>query len=148
MPIAECEAIDGFDCIIIGASIRYGRHKQEVHDFIARHCKLLAEKENAFFSVNIVARKPTKCQPETNPYLRNFLKKITWRPNNLVVFAGRLDYPRCSYFDRMMIRFIMLITNGPTDPTAVVEFTDWNQVDAFARLMGEKLYSNSDPTSS
>ena len=27
----------------------------------------------------------------------------------------------------------MLITRGPTDPTTVVEFTDWSAVDDFAR---------------
>jgi menaquinone-dependent protoporphyrinogen oxidase len=31
-----------------------------------------------------------------------------------------------------MIRLIMTMTKGPTDPTAVVEFTDWNQVDDLA----------------
>ncbi len=33
--------------------------------------------------------------------------------------------------DRQLIRAIMWITNGPTDPKAVVEFTDWDQVKAF-----------------
>jgi menaquinone-dependent protoporphyrinogen oxidase len=33
--------------------------------------------------------------------------------------------------DRTMIRFIMWMTKGPTDPTAVVEFTDWSRVEAF-----------------
>jgi menaquinone-dependent protoporphyrinogen oxidase len=32
-----------------------------------------------------------------------------------------------------MIRFIMWLTKGPTDPATVVEFTDWARVDAFAR---------------
>jgi menaquinone-dependent protoporphyrinogen oxidase len=27
----------------------------------------------------------------------------------------------------------MLMTKGPTDPTAVVEFTDWEKVERFAR---------------
>jgi menaquinone-dependent protoporphyrinogen oxidase len=27
----------------------------------------------------------------------------------------------------------MLMTHGPTDPTAVIEFTDWQQVEAFGR---------------
>ena len=36
-----------------------------------------------------------------------------------------------------MIRFIMLMTKGPTDPTAVVEFTDWQQVEAFGRQLSE-----------
>jgi menaquinone-dependent protoporphyrinogen oxidase len=31
-----------------------------------------------------------------------------------------------------MIRFIMLITDGPTDPSTVIEYTDWGQVEAFA----------------
>ena len=49
------------------------------------------------------------------------------------MFAGKLDYPRYGFIDRQMIRFIMLITKGPTDPKAVVEFTDWAQVEAFGR---------------
>ena len=32
-----------------------------------------------------------------------------------------------------MIRFIMLLTGGPTDPATVVEFTDWQRVEAFGR---------------
>jgi menaquinone-dependent protoporphyrinogen oxidase len=36
-----------------------------------------------------------------------------------------------------MIRFIMLITRGPTDPRAVIEFTDWNEVEAFGRRLAQ-----------
>jgi menaquinone-dependent protoporphyrinogen oxidase len=32
-----------------------------------------------------------------------------------------------------MIRLIMWMTHGPTDPAAVVEFTDWQRVDDFAQ---------------
>jgi menaquinone-dependent protoporphyrinogen oxidase len=34
-----------------------------------------------------------------------------------------------------MIRFIMWMTKGPTDPNAVVEFTDWDKVDEFGRMI-------------
>ena len=68
----------------------------------------------------------------TNPYLQKFLRQVPWQPNELDVFAGRLDYPRYGFIDRQMIRLIMWITHGPTDPHAVVEFTDWQRVDAFA----------------
>jgi menaquinone-dependent protoporphyrinogen oxidase len=122
-----------FGCIVIGASIRYGHHQPQVAEFIAKHQALLESRPNAFFSVNIVARKPDKNRPDTNPYLKKFLQQISWRPQLLAVFAGKLDYPRYRWFDRQMIRLIMLITHGPTDPRTVVEFTDWEQVDAFAR---------------
>lgn len=125
-----------FDTIVIGASIRYGKHGKEVIDFVNRHARLLDSKPNAFFSVNIVARKPNRNTPETNPYLRKFLRQIDWHPKALAVFAGKLDYPRYRFFDRLMIRFIMLLTKGPTDPKTVIEFTDWQQVEEFGRHIG------------
>ena len=124
-----------FDKIVIGASIRYGKHSPKVVDFINRNEQLLDRKPNAFFSVNVVARKPEKSQPHTNPYLLKFLKRISWKPKQLAVFAGKIDYPRYSFFDRMMIRFIMWMTKGPTHPSTVVEFTDWNQVETFGHLI-------------
>ena len=133
--MAEQPGIDigPYDKVVIGASIRYGKHQQEVFDFIERNQAALESKANAFFSVNVVARKPEKNTPETNPYLQKFLKKIAWQPANLAVFAGKIDYPRYGMIDRTMIRFIMWMTKGPTDPTLTVEFTDWDKVDEFGQ---------------
>ena len=124
-----------FDKIVIGASIRYGKHNPLVVDYVNVNARALDTKPNAFFSVNIVARKPEKNRPQTNPYLQKFLRQIQWKPKQLEVFAGKLDYPRYRFFDRLMIRFIMLMTKGPTDPRTVIEFTDWQRVDDFARLV-------------
>jgi menaquinone-dependent protoporphyrinogen oxidase len=134
--------LPAFDSVVIGASIRYGHHNRTVVDFIERSAPLLDSKPNAFFSVNIVARKPNKNQPDTNPYMRKFLARISWRPKMLAVFAGKLDYPRYRFFDRWMIRLIMWMTQGPTDPTAVIEFTDWAQVEAFGRRIAQLNASN------
>lgn len=122
-----------FDKIVIGASIRYGLYKPAIIDFVVRNKSLLDSKPNAFFSVNIVARKAEKCQPDSNPYLQKFLSKTGWQPKQLAVFAGKLDYPKYRFIDRQLIRLIMLMTKGPTDPKAVIEFTDWQQVEAFGR---------------
>jgi menaquinone-dependent protoporphyrinogen oxidase len=130
---ADTLDLQTFDVIVIGASIRYGRHGKAVTDFIRRNTPLLERKANAFFSVNIVARKPGRNRPDNNPYLQKFLRQIAWKPQLLAVFAGKLDYPRYRFIDRTMIRFIMWMTRGPTDPTAVVEFTDWHEVEAFGR---------------
>jgi len=129
--------LEPYDKIVIGASIRYGKHSQQVHEFIDRNQKILESKPSAFFSVNVVARKPEKNQPETNPYLQKFLQKIDWKPIKLGVFAGKIDYPRYGFWDRQAIRFIMWMTKGPTDPQAVVEFTDWDAVDDFGRMIAE-----------
>jgi menaquinone-dependent protoporphyrinogen oxidase len=138
-PLADADTIDlgGFDKVVIGASIKYGKHKPEVAAYIHKHLSVLESKTGAFFSVNAVARKPTKNSPETNPYLKKFLRHIAWKPKHLAVFGGKIDYPRYSKFDRFIIRLIMWITNGPTDPTACIEFTDWDKVRAFALQIAE-----------
>jgi len=35
-----------------------------------------------------------------------------------------------------MIRFIMWMMKGPTDPNSVTEFTDWDAVDALGHRIG------------
>ncbi len=124
-----------YDSVILGASIRYGKHQPEVFEFIERNREALEQKDNAFFTVNIVARKPHKNRPDTNPYMQKFLQQTEWKPKHLEVFAGRLDYPSIGWRDRQIIRFIMWMTKGPTAPDTVVEYTDWERVSAFAREM-------------
>ena len=127
-----------FDKIVIGASVRYGKHSPLIVDFIKKNRQLLSSKPNAFFSVNAVARKPEKCNPEANPYLQKFLKQIAWQPKELAVFAGKIDYPSYRFFDRHMIRLIMWMTKGPTDPKTVIEFTDWTRVEEFGQIIAKK----------
>ncbi len=126
-----------FDKVVVGASVRYGKHPKQVYEFVKRNEQILQGKPNAFFSVNVVARKSEKNKPDTNPYLMKFLKQISWQPKELAVFAGKIDYQKYRFWDRLMIRLIMWMTKGPTDPKAVIEFTDWKQVDAFGLLVGK-----------
>ncbi len=139
IPIEDASEVElnKFNKIVIGASIRYGKHSKKIYEFISNNQKLLDEKPNAFFSVNVVARKPDKNRPETNPYLKKFLSQISWKPKELAVFAGKIDYQKYTIFDRLMIRMIMWITKGPTDPKANIEFTDWNQVNNFGQLISK-----------
>lgn len=126
-----------FDKVVVGASVRYGKHRPCVAAFLRKHRASLEMKPNALFSVNIVARKPNKNTPDSNPYMRKLLREIGWRPRQVAVFAGKLDYPSYGFRDRNIIRFIMLITRGPTDPRAVVDFTDWREVEGFGRAIAE-----------
>ena len=121
--------------VVIGAAIRYGHLPKALYAFIAAQREAIEARPNVFFCVNLTARKPGKDTPEGSVYMRTFLKKTTWRAHNLAVFAGALRYSRYTWYDRMMIRFIMLITGGPTDPNQDVEFTDWERVGNFARKL-------------
>lgn len=124
-----------YDKLIIGASIRYGVHNKKVIDFINTNKLQLDAKKTAFFSVNLVARKPEKNAPDTNPYVIKFFKTIDWKPTMVEVFAGKLDYQKYPFFDRIMIQFIMWMTKGPTNSKAKIEYTNWDQVEAFGQQL-------------
>ena len=123
--------VEKYDQIIIGASIRYGRHNPRIYEFIQYNRNILDKKKSAFFSVNVVARKPKKNTPDTNPYIKKFLKRTSWKPTKLGVFAGKIDYPRLSFINRNIIRLIMLFTGGPTNINNSYEFTNWQNVKKF-----------------
>ena len=122
-----------FDKIIIGASIRYGKHSEDLYKFIELNKNILDEKESIFFSVNVVARKPEKNTPDSNPYIKKFLKISKWKPKKLGVFAGKVDYPNYNFLDKYIIKLIMFITSGPVDTSQSYEFTDWSKVEDFAK---------------
>lgn len=127
--------INDFDKFIIGSSIRYGKHNPKIIEFIKEFKEELNQVSNAFFSVNLVARKLEKATPETNPYFIKFIQAIDWIPNISAVFAGKLDYQKYPFMDRLMIQLIMWMTNGPTNSKSKIEYTDWNKVKEFAILL-------------
>jgi menaquinone-dependent protoporphyrinogen oxidase len=99
--------------------------------FIARHRAQLEARPSSFFNVSVVARTPEKSTVDGNRYMQKFLQLSPWRPRDLKVIAGKVDYPAWPWLDRCMIRLIMRMTHGPTDTSAVIDYTDWNDVRAY-----------------
>ncbi|MBW1294817.1 menaquinone-dependent protoporphyrinogen IX dehydrogenase [Aquimarina litoralis] len=131
-----------YHTLIIGASIRYGKHNTKVSEFILNNMDKLNEIQTAFFSVNLVARKEDKNSSSTNPYMIKFLEEIEWKADFLEVFAGKLDYNSYSFLDRIMIKLIMWITKGPTKSKEPIEYTKWKKVSDF----GLKIIENYNST--
>jgi len=141
MPVAEAlrEGIDWdkWDFIVFGTPVVYGTYHPHVFEFVRNNCTRLDRKPNAMFNVTVVARTPYKATLEGNRYMQNFLKRSPWRPKDLKCFAGKIDYPTLNLFDRSCIQLIMKITNGPTDPTMCVDFTDWDDVGKYAEHISQ-----------
>ena len=134
-PLMEEQDLQGFDRVIIGASVRYGHFNKQVYRFVERHHELLNAKSAVFFGVGLTARKEGKDTPEGNVYVRKFLQRIKWTPAKVGVFAGALVYPRYKWIDRVMIQLIMKITGGETDTAKEIEYTDWGKVKTFAESL-------------
>ena len=137
------EEVTNFDLLLIGASVRYGKHNVKVREFVLQNKINLARITTAFFSVNLVARKEEKNSPHTNPYLLKFLKEVNWHPDLSAVFAGKLDYKAYSFLDRLMIKLIMKFTDGPTRTDTAIEYTDWSRVRAYGELILKEFHGDS-----
>lgn len=118
--------------IVLVAAVRYGKHLPEVESFLRAYAALPAPPPLALASVNLSARKAGKTSRSGNVYLRKTIARHRLAPALAVAFAGRLDYRRYNWRDRQIIRFIMLLTGGPTNPNTSVEYTSWRAVDEFA----------------
>lgn len=128
--VPDLSAISGL--IVLVAAIRYGKHLPPAMQFLKAYARIEKRPPLVFISVNLTARKPEKRSAEGSTYLRKAIHKFALKPVLAEAIAGRLDYPRYRWFDRQMIRFIMFLTGGPTDPSLTIEFTDWQRVDALA----------------
>jgi len=135
------QKLSDYHTLIIGASVRYGKHNKSVHEFISANKMDLDKIQTAFFSVNLVARKKEKASPSTNPYMLKFLRSLEWKADFLEVFAGKLDYQSYSFWDSLMIKLIMKFTNGPTKTAQPIEYTDWEKVKAFGLGIAKAMKS-------
>jgi menaquinone-dependent protoporphyrinogen oxidase len=130
---------------VLVSAVRYGRHLPLGRRFLSLYQSLRAPPPLAFISVCLAARKPGRDTAQGNPYLRKALARHRLAPALALAVAGRLDYPRYGWLDRQMIRLIMTLTRGPTDPATTIEYTAWDVVDDVALQIGE-LFDRTKPS--
>lgn len=130
--LPSVETLTSTRLVALIASVRYGHHLKEAEQFLTRYQSLAAPPPLVLASVNLTARKQGKDTAEGNAYLRKWIARRQLTPVLATAIAGRLDYPLYGWLDRQMIRLIMKMTGGPTDPRTTVEYTAWDAVDRFA----------------
>jgi menaquinone-dependent protoporphyrinogen oxidase len=124
---------DAYDVVVLGAPVVYGTYDKAFLQFVRDNQARLDAKPNSFFNVSVVARTPAKATVEGNRYLQKFLQVSPWKPKDLKVIAGKVDYPAWRWYDVIMIQLIMKATHGPTDRSTVIDYTNWEDVAAYGR---------------
>ncbi len=122
-----------YGVVVLGAPVIYGTYDKAFLEFIREHKAQLDAKPTSFFNVSVVARTPAKATVEGNRYMQKFLQLSPWKPKDLKVIAGKVDYPAWRWYDVLMIQMIMKMTHGPTDRRTVIDYTNWEDVDAYGR---------------
>lgn len=129
---------EGYDGVIIAASVHIGSYQRAVADWVRAHAQMLNLLPTAFLSVCLgVLEKSTKSRQELLRIMRRFLDRVGWRPKITKMVAGALPYTRYNWLKRTLMKRIVAKAGGDTDTTRDYEYTDWNDLRAFSRDFAE-----------
>jgi len=119
----------GFDLVIVGSRIQFGRHASSVIAYLHQYREQLEATATAFFSVSMAA---ANGGDDPNGYLATMFERIGWRPPVAGAFGGALKYRRYNFLLRYVMKRIALAGGHTTDTSRDHVYTDWARVDAFA----------------
>src|SRR6476620_8450870 len=94
---------DGYDAVIVGASVHVGKHEGAVTDFVKANRATLERLPSALFSVSLAAHGD---EENAEGYVEKFEQETGWRPSHVGLFAGALLYTQYGFLKRHMMKRI------------------------------------------
>jgi menaquinone-dependent protoporphyrinogen oxidase len=133
---------DGYDAVIIGASIHMGKHDKHVVEFVQRNRDTLERLPSAFFSVSLAAHGEAQ---EAEGYVDQFEDETGWHPDKVALFGGALLYTHYGFIKRHIMKKIAGDKPGHlgTDTSRDYVYTEWDAVKRFAEHFAARLASTS-----
>ncbi|MFC7238362.1 flavodoxin domain-containing protein [Saliphagus sp. GCM10025317] len=126
--------IEGFDAVLVGASIHAGKHQEPVTEFVRSMSEALAAKPTEFFQVSLSSA-TEEGRTQAAGYVDEFVETTGWHPDRVGLFGGALRYSEYGFLKRLLMKQIAGRTIPdvpPADESGDVEFTDWHEVESFA----------------
>ena len=127
-------AIADYDAVIVASSIYVGQPHAKIKAFVQAHHEALRTRPTAYAQVSLSTADPRpEKQAEAQTYADQFLQEMNWAPTRVALFGGALPFTRYGVFKRLLMRYLAKKPFGLTDTARDYDFTDWAQVEAFAR---------------
>jgi len=127
---AEHDLPEGYDGVIVGASIHAGKHEGYVADFVRRNRTALETLPAALFSVSLSAHGDPE---EAEKRVAEFEDGTGWHPATVALFGGALLYTHYGFLKRMMMKKIVSSQgSADTDTGRDYIYTEWDGVRRFA----------------
>jgi menaquinone-dependent protoporphyrinogen oxidase len=124
---------DGYDAVVVAASVHAGGYQRRVRRWLAAHAAECAARPSAFVSVCLgVLQHEPKVDADLWRIRETLFVSTRWRPEMVKVVAGALPYTRYNWITRWVMRRIARKAGGDTDTSRDYEYTDWNDLRAFA----------------
>lgn len=139
-PATAARPLDEYDAVLIGDSIHAGGYHRPVLKFIRAHHEVIDQRPDGFFSVCLAAAsKNPEERAKAKAFVDEVIEKTGWHPDRVAVFAGALVYSQYGLLKTWIMRRIAKAEGGDTDTSHDYEYTDWDDVDAFADAFAEDV---------
>jgi len=137
------EAIDpdGFDGVVVGASIHAGRFQGEVTRWVGKHVEVLNARPSWFFSVSLseAGVLPGGGHEAAQAVIDAFLGSTKWSPREAVSLAGAIRYRAYNWPMRRLVRLVVKRYGGEIDISRDHDYTDWAAVEKLAERVAEAM---------
>jgi len=135
---------EDYDGVIVAASLHAGGFQKPVVRWARTHAAQLNRMPSAFLSVCLgILEKRPEVRRTLDALVERFQLSTGWRPGRIKFVAGALPYTRYNWLKRWIMRRIVAKAGGDTDTTRDFEYTDWDDLRAFARTFGRRLTTQS-----
>jgi len=133
-------SISDYDGLLVGSSIHAGQPHGKIKAFVQNNKEVLHTRPTAYFQVSLSTADPRpEKQDEAQGYADQFLQEMDWSPNRVALFGGALPFTRYGFFKRLLMTFMAKKPFGITDTSRDYDFTNWDQVEHFARAFSVDL---------
>jgi menaquinone-dependent protoporphyrinogen oxidase len=135
---------EDFGGVIVAASVHAGKYQRPVRRWVQANLETLRTRQSAFLSVCLGVLDPRpQAARDLAAILDRFRGETGWQPDSTKEVAGALLYTRYNWLTRWLMRRIARASGGDTDTSRDFEYTDWNDLRAFAhdfyaRVRGEE----------
>lgn len=119
-----------FDAVIVGASVHQDRYQEPVSDFVSARREQMNSKPTAFISVSLSVVLD-EAKDEAKACVDGFMTSTGWKTQNVLLLGGAVRGSEYDYFQRQIVKFIVMKRGRLADLTRDYEFTDWNALDGF-----------------
>lgn len=135
-----------YAAVIVAGSVHVGGYQRSVRRWVRAHREALADRPTAFVSVCLgVLEHNPHTDRELDRILTRFFDKTGWHPTMTKVVAGALLFTKYGWLKRhAILAIVRKQLSSNVDTTRDYEYTDWNDVRAFAREFRQQVAPDAD----
>jgi menaquinone-dependent protoporphyrinogen oxidase len=131
--VAHAPGADGYDGVVVGDAIRFGRHSRALVRYLRAQAAKLAGRPLVVFQVSMTAAtQDDEHRKVAAGFTRSLERRTGVHPALVVDVAGALPYTSYGFVTKRVMRSIARREGNATDTTRDHEYTDWTVVDGLA----------------